>query len=84
MHRVGRTGRAGQTGTAISLFTPEDAVLQAEVAQQLAGRQQEGASTSASAGACYTPKPRLTVQQFGDMNFLAGAPSTLDRLELAW
>lgn len=51
MHRVGRTGRAGQSGTAITLFTPEDAALHTEVAQQLAGRSQEAAaSTSAPAG----------------------------------
>lgn len=35
VHRVGRTGRAGKFGTAVSLFCPEDTAFEAELARQL-------------------------------------------------
>ena len=35
VHRVGRTGRAGQSGVALSLFTPQDAELQNQLNSSL-------------------------------------------------
>ncbi|DBB15417.1 TPA: hypothetical protein ACH3X3_003648 [Trebouxia sp. C0006] len=35
VHRVGRTGRAGHSGVALSLFTPQDADLQAQLKSNL-------------------------------------------------
>jgi len=41
VHRIGRTGRAGNTGKAISFFTPEDAGLARDLLQQLHENFQE-------------------------------------------
>ena len=61
MHRVGRTGRAGQSGTAISLLAPSDAAFAAELEAMLqatsssgeqggdADRQQAAAAAAAAA-----------------------------------
>ena len=46
MHRVGRTGRAGQSGTAISLLAPSDAAFAAELEAMLqasSSAEEEGA-----------------------------------------
>lgn len=51
VHRVGRTGRAGQSGAAITLFTPDDSELRAELEQQLT---KQPASTSGSDGASFS------------------------------
>lgn len=37
-HRVGRTGRAGHSGTALTLFVPEDKKMQTELEANLAGK----------------------------------------------
>lgn len=37
VHRVGRTGRAGQSGTAVSLLAPGDAALANQIEQSLSG-----------------------------------------------
>ena len=37
VHRVGRTGRAGQQGTAVTLLSPRDATLANEVEEALSG-----------------------------------------------
>lgn len=37
VHRVGRTGRAGESGTAVSLFAPSDAAFAAELEAALDG-----------------------------------------------
>lgn len=54
MHRVGRTGRAGQSGLALTLFTPQDHDFQEELQQALAAQQQQyvaaGAAAAAGAG----------------------------------
>eukprot|EP01083_Nonionella_stella_P022470 62146_1 len=41
VHRIGRTGRAGNKGTAISFFAPEDANLQHKLIQVLEEAKQE-------------------------------------------
>jgi ATP-dependent RNA helicase DDX56/DBP9 len=41
VHRVGRTGRAGQRGTAISLLTPQDADFQQQLAAALAPQAEQ-------------------------------------------
>ena len=38
VHRVGRTGRAGQSGVALTLFTPQDADLQTQLNSNLSKR----------------------------------------------
>ena len=42
MHRVGRTGRAGESGTAISLLAPSDAELADELSAMLAASSSGG------------------------------------------
>ncbi|KAF8061904.1 RH16 [Scenedesmus sp. PABB004] len=49
VHRVGRTGRAGQSGLALTLFTPQDVVFQQELSDALAAQQ--GTAAAAAAGA---------------------------------
>lgn len=39
VHRVGRTGRAGQTGVAITFFTPRDQTFRDELYKALVGKQ---------------------------------------------
>ena len=56
VHRVGRTGRAGQSGTAISLLGPSDAAFAAELEAMLqassdGGEEGDGADRQAAAGA---------------------------------
>ena len=63
VHRVGRTGRAGESGTAISLLAPSDAELADELSAMLAasssggggggggGDAQQAAATAAAAAA---------------------------------
>ena len=41
IHRIGRTGRANKSGTAISLFTPQDAKLAKELIAVLQDANQE-------------------------------------------
>ncbi|KAL4858273.1 DEAD-box ATP-dependent RNA helicase 16 [Chlorella vulgaris] len=49
VHRVGRTGRAGESGTAISLLAPSDAAFAAELAAMLRSGG-EGQQAAAAAG----------------------------------
>ena len=50
VHRVGRTGRAGQGGTAVTLFSPQDAELEAELTQQLSDASQPSHAAAAEEG----------------------------------
>lgn len=71
VHRVGRTGRAGHSGTAVSLFGPSDLEfaeeLEAALAQRRGGKSNEGAAPSeedteeeAAANAVLQPYDRIT------------------------
>jgi ATP-dependent RNA helicase DDX56/DBP9 len=53
VHRVGRTGRAGESGTAISLLAPSDAAFAAELAAMLrfGGEGQQAAVAAGPAAA---------------------------------
>lgn len=52
VHRVGRTGRAGQSGLALTLFTPQDQEFQEQLQDALAAQQQSAAAVAgAGAGA---------------------------------
>ena len=48
VHRVGRTGRAGNFGTAVTIFCPEESALEAELRQQLSAPLQQSGAHSIS------------------------------------
>lgn len=51
VHRVGRTGRAGQSGLALTLFTPADDLFKQELTDALAAQQpKNGTDAAAAAG----------------------------------
>uniref|UniRef100_A0A383WG42 RNA helicase n=1 Tax=Tetradesmus obliquus TaxID=3088 RepID=A0A383WG42_TETOB len=50
VHRVGRTGRAGQSGLALTLLTPQDDDFRQELQQALQQQQQQQQSAAAAAG----------------------------------
>lgn len=51
MHRVGRTGRAGQKGLALTLLTPEDEAFKQQLTDALAAQQQQQDGGAADADA---------------------------------
>jgi hypothetical protein len=51
VHRVGRTGRAGQSGIALTLFTPQDDEFREQLQQALQAQQQSAAAAAGGAGA---------------------------------
>lgn len=51
VHRVGRTGRAGQRGTAISLVAPEEELRLQAIEEAVLGRLADAAQAAAEAGA---------------------------------
>jgi ATP-dependent RNA helicase DDX56/DBP9 len=55
VHRVGRTGRGGAVGSAVSLLTPDDAALAAEIDVLLAGGNAGGAADTDDGGATERP-----------------------------
>ncbi len=57
VHRIGRTGRAGASGEAIALFTPDEEKYLIEV-EKLIGRKVPRASLDLPAAAGRAPRPR--------------------------
>jgi hypothetical protein len=51
VHRVGRTGRAGQSGLALTLFTPQDDEFREQLQQALQVQQQSAAAAVGGPGA---------------------------------
>jgi superfamily II DNA/RNA helicase len=49
VHRVGRTGRAGQSGIALTLFTPQDDEFREQLQQALQAQQQSAAAAAGGA-----------------------------------
>jgi superfamily II DNA/RNA helicase len=49
VHRVGRTGRAGQSGLALTLFTPQDNEFRQQLQQALQAQQQSVAAAGGAA-----------------------------------
>lgn len=77
VHRIGRTGRAGSTGEAISLVAPEEQPLLAAVEKLLARRLERQVVDGFEAGAAVTahvhaPKPRHAPQPRRNANHRGG------------
>jgi ATP-dependent RNA helicase RhlE len=87
VHRIGRTGRAGSTGEAISLVAPEEQPLLAAVEKLLARRLERQVVDGFEAGAAATahvhaPKPRHAPQPRREANHRNGrkpAPTPQNR-----
>ncbi|MEW5299598.1 MAG: hypothetical protein WDW36_002597 [Sanguina aurantia] len=54
VHRVGRTGRAGESGSALTLFTPNDLLFQCELEAVLNAERAGQSAASAAAGGSST------------------------------
>jgi ATP-dependent RNA helicase RhlE len=58
VHRIGRTGRAGNTGHALTLVTPVDELSMREI-ERLTGQEVERVVLPGFGGAAPAPKPRV-------------------------
>eukprot|EP00891_Asterochloris_glomerata_P006955 jgi/Astpho2/6955/e_gw1.00107.46.1_t len=67
VHRVGRTGRAGQTGEAITLVAPEEGAFAEELSASLGGANAEHGTADLGAG--LPSYPRLTKEAINALRY---------------